>query len=330
MTNAEKFQLCLERAKRIVRAYRDDAPRGCDPMASWVAVVGTVASVGIGAYSASQQKKAASKAQSGGPTQLPEFQEKTAFPNFIPYDTGQLQNIATTGDKQAFAASDADFAARHPQVVGAEKALQNQTTKDWMGSTEFMPQMQATALQSGLEGATGSMGPITSTLAPNSGAEADVAKNLGLDIMGFQQQNRANRMGDLSMEEQIFPRRQIGLTGQDMAQIGMLDTAGQNQYDQSKYANQLGIDQFNYLAQTGNTQALAQQQNANQLASAQAQSGIWNGVFNSLGGLLKGSGAMAGNKAATPGVDPATVQAGNGALNTAQGALSDELFGAAA
>ncbi len=43
MTNADKFKLCIEQAKKITAAYRAEAPEGCDPQGSWVAVAGLVA-----------------------------------------------------------------------------------------------------------------------------------------------------------------------------------------------------------------------------------------------------------------------------------------------
>lgn len=295
MTDHEKFQQCMEKAREIVSAYRAQAPEGCDPQNSWVAVAGVAISAGAAAYQSSQSKSSGGAA----PTikKPPKFDPKITYPNFVPVDIGKIQQSAISTDQNAYGLSDADFKARHPQVVGAENAFQNQLTNDWKGNNTLLPQIEATSIQSGLQGATGSMGPLTENLAPNSGAEADVAKNLGLDILNFQQLNRSNRMQDLSAAESIFPRRQFGLTGSDIAALGVANTAGQNQWNQSNYANRLGIAEFNYLGQQGAAQAGQQQANINAQANAQQQSAIWGGLMNTLGGAVKAYGQ---NQASSP------------------------------
>lgn len=60
----QQFDECLKKAKEIVQSYRDEAPEGCDPQNTWVAIgvsVGT--SVAGAAVSYSGQKKAAKAAQ---------------------------------------------------------------------------------------------------------------------------------------------------------------------------------------------------------------------------------------------------------------------------
>lgn len=64
MTKAEQFALCWERAKAIVQARRAEAPDGCDPVASWVAVVGGAVSIGGSLLSASMQSDSAGAASS--------------------------------------------------------------------------------------------------------------------------------------------------------------------------------------------------------------------------------------------------------------------------
>jgi hypothetical protein len=43
----ERFKFCMEKARALVESYREDAPKGCDPQNSWVAV-GVSAAVAIG------------------------------------------------------------------------------------------------------------------------------------------------------------------------------------------------------------------------------------------------------------------------------------------
>lgn len=70
MNSAERFALCLKAGRAIVQAYREEAPEGCDPQCSYVAIAGTVISVGVGAYQANQQQKQAKKAQEGASGQM--------------------------------------------------------------------------------------------------------------------------------------------------------------------------------------------------------------------------------------------------------------------
>lgn len=65
MTPAERFQLCLEQARKIVAAYREEAPDGCDPQCTYAAIAGVVvsaATTAYGAYSKGQAEKKASGA----------------------------------------------------------------------------------------------------------------------------------------------------------------------------------------------------------------------------------------------------------------------------
>lgn len=70
-------------AQAIVARYRSEAPEGCDPQNTYVAIVGTVVSVGVGAYQAYQSKKAAAKvgekpeAAQYGPVNFGKMQLKT-------------------------------------------------------------------------------------------------------------------------------------------------------------------------------------------------------------------------------------------------------------
>lgn len=61
LTTEERWKICQQRAKEIVDAYRKDAPESFDPKNTWVAVAGVVVTAGVGAYSASQNKKAQEK-----------------------------------------------------------------------------------------------------------------------------------------------------------------------------------------------------------------------------------------------------------------------------
>lgn len=67
-TTEQQFQECWERAKHIVASYRAEAPEGCDPKATWVAIGVGVAGVAVSAagtaYQSNKSSKAAKKAGS--------------------------------------------------------------------------------------------------------------------------------------------------------------------------------------------------------------------------------------------------------------------------
>lgn len=90
MNKAEKFARCAVLAKGIVERYRAEAPVGCDPQNTYVAIAGTVISVGVGAYSASQQADAAGNVQVG---------EKPKAALYDPVDYTALQQQTIAGDQ---------------------------------------------------------------------------------------------------------------------------------------------------------------------------------------------------------------------------------------
>lgn len=201
---------------------------------------------------------------------IPSFKPNTTMPDLVPYRAGQVNQTATQYDVNSYAASDADFKKRHKPIVSAEKALEQSVAKDWTGDTTLMPQMQSEFMRSGLEGALDTFGDTGPTLAPNSAGEAKVARNLGLDIMQFQDRNRQNRERSLSMAEQIFPRRQFGITGEDAGILSMLNTQGQNSWNQAWYGDQIQQQQLNHRIGVENMRAEQGQENANAAAGAQA------------------------------------------------------------
>lgn len=230
----------------------------------------------------------------------PKF-EAPDMPAYIPYDRQLLQKLGVSQDNEYFRLSDADFAKRHAGVLGAEKLFENQTLKDQTGDTELLPALQGEFQRAGLAGALGSFGDASavdgaitgSTLAPGSAGEASMARNLGVDIMGFQDRNRRNRLTSLTTAESLFPRRSIGLSGSDVANVELSNTAGQNNWNQADYATKFQADQFNYLVDSGNRAADAQEHNMGVTANAAKRGAIWSGVFNSLGSLVGAAGGAA-------------------------------------
>lgn len=319
MNKAQQFQLCLEKAKAIVAAYRSECPEGCDPVATGAALavagIGAAATVGMGMYQASQQKKAAARAAAmGGAPTIPAV-EFPKMPKYIPADFYKLNQEATRLDTNYFRHSDTDFAERHPGTVAAEKAFEAQTAKDQVGDSQFLPQMQQEALRAGLGSSLAAFGDAGPVLARGSGAEADVAKNLGLSVLAFQDRNRQNAQQSLSLAEQIFPRRQFGLTGKDYTGISLGNLSAQNAWNQANHAATVDELEFNAKLAAGNQATALQQGNAQAAAGAQAsqaQAQMYGQIAQS---AIKGATSAYGNYTAMPASTAARPQTYGGALN---------------
>lgn len=271
MTTSEKFQSCLESARRIVAAYRSEVPLGFDPVCAevWVAAAGVVVAAGSAAYQIVQQKKAAAAAKTATANQ-PGFKpfNPGVMPTFHTLNSGEINKGAVAADVAGFAASDADFNKRHGPIVSAEKLFEAQTLKDQTGDTELSPAIQSEFQRAGLENAMGAFGDTPGTLAPGSAGEAGVARNLGLSIVGFQDRNRVNRAKSLVTAEELFPRREFGLSGDDVAQIDVANNAGENAFNQANYAASVQAGQFNATGEANHDNALRAQGNYNASAAA--------------------------------------------------------------
>lgn len=215
-------------------------------------------------------------------TKLPPFKTKD-MPPFIPNNFVNLNTGAIGADIGAYARSDADFSERHRPILRAEKAFEGGVLKDF-NSDPLAPAVQNEFMRSGLSGALGSLGDASTvggegggSLTAGSSGEAALGRGLGNEILAYQDRNRRNRESTLGLAEQIFPRRTIGMSGQDRTLINMLNTAGMNNWNQSWYANKVAQDEFNYRIQAENIAAAAQQQNANAAGSAQQSSSLVSG-----------------------------------------------------
>lgn len=272
MTLAEKFELCYQQARGIVQRYRDEAPEGCDPQNSGIALATLVIGAGTAVYSAQQQKKQnAAQTQALTAGMGTDFKKLTLpdMPAFIPNDVKQLQDQAVRFDQTGFQLSDTDFKRRHRPIVDAEKLFEAQVLKDQQGEHELMPQLQNEFVRAGLQGSLAAFGDTPGTLAPGSAGEANVARNLGIGVMQFQDRNRENRTKSLVTAEELFPRRQFGLTGADATGVTIADTAGVNNWNQADYANKVQLAQYNATGQANfNNSATATQNNLAQVNAA--------------------------------------------------------------
>lgn len=202
-------------------------------------------------------------------------------PPYIPYgdpetlNVGGISNLDTLGtyyDRRFYRNSDKDFKRRHGGIVQAEDLFEQSVLDDQRGDTELMPAVQNEFMRAGLSNALGAFGGTPGTLAPGSAGEASVARNLGASIVGFQDRNRQNRQRSLLTGEAIFPRRSFGLSGADAVSLSMLNTQGENSWNQANYATETQLAQSEY------NQGIAQQ-NADAAGEAkQQQAGVQAGV----------------------------------------------------
>lgn len=211
----------------------------------------------------------------GSVPKTPPFEPGTEFPAYISPDRFAFSEGAALGDKLYYQRSDKDFKKRHRGLFTAEKLFENQVLQDQMGESELTPALQAEFVRSGLIGANTALGDVTGTLAPGSGTEAAVARNLGLSIMGFQDRNRQQRQQSLSLAETIMPRRTLGLSGSDLANLEL-----------AKYNADVGREELNWRNEANNNAAAIQQQNANAQGEAAQQ-----------GALIQGGAAVLGTVA---------------------------------
>lgn len=273
-----------------------------------MAITAAVIAAGTAVYMNQQQKKAAAKAQAAaGNGALPQF-KAPPMPGYIPLDFRQINDQAIRADTAGYARSDTDFKRRHPGTVEAEQLFEAQTLKDQRGDTELLPALQSEYMRAGLGGALDAFGDTggATTLAPGSAGEASVARNLGVSIMGFQDRNRNNRQRALSMAEDIFPRRQFGMSGQDLALMALTNNQNQNTFNSANYASEMGVKQFNYGVNAENANARTTASNAN----AQAQAAANAETAKALAGVATSAvGAYGEYRAAHPAAaKPATVR----------------------
>lgn len=296
LTPEQQWALCYRKARRIVRNHRKQIPRHHEYFASWIAVGVAVVGATVSAVQASKQAKAqkeaaAQQAQATENNQLPEF-KPPPMPNYTPFDFQGTQKGAIAEDKAAYARSDKDFATRHAPTVQAEKLFEEQTLKDQKGDSELMPAIQSALTRAGIQGSLQSFGANGGNLEPGSAGEANVARNLGVGVMQFQDRNRQNRQQSLGLAEQIFPRRQFGMNGSDFAMTALQDAVNQNQFNQANYQAQTGVYEKNYDINAANKNATVQSQNALAQANAEAKAAQTQAYTQAATSVL-GAGAQA-------------------------------------
>ena len=313
MTRSDKYALCLKAAQCIVRSYRQAAPAGVDPQNSVAvcAVAGTVVAAGVSAYSASQS--------GGGDTpSAPKFHKAVYTPldpDSLGYTSPDAANaLATQFDKQGYAAADADFKARHPDLVRANR-INERSALDAV-SGELPAGLQAEFMRAGLSGPAASFGSIV----PGSIGQFGVARNLGQSFLEYRQRAADN----LARLNATTPERQFGIGGAGALQIALGNQAtrnsvlegnnqGLNQVAMSNATGQNASDQAGFA---GALQAYAQQQAATNAAINSGIAGLSSAakLYGSYGTTAGGGGGLTtiGSVGYAPGTTVSSGLAGSG------------------
>lgn len=264
----------------------------------WAVGLATAA-VGAGAsvYSANKQASATKKAaeiganaaaaNGNGHLKLP------AVPEYQKFDYWGLNPQVVAADKYAYAESDADFRRRHKDIVKAERLFEDSVLADQKGEHELMPAVQNEFMRAGMTNALGSFNAPFS-LAPGSAGEADVARNLGLSILGFQDRNRRNRMDSLRMAEEIFPRRAFGMSGADLASALVAKNVADNQVAQQQHSQDIEQIKYNSGIDIGNNAAATNQANLNAQANAEASAAQAKALAEGITGVVGAAGSAYG------------------------------------
>lgn len=191
------------------------------------------------------------------------------MPKFKPADVGALNQQSIGYDREGYDLSDADFAARFPELLAAQDLFRQRTLDDFNKSSVPSQALHDEMMRAGISNAIGAFG---GNIAPNSAAEASVARNLGLGVLDLQDRNRRNQNEGITMATQMFQPRTFGFGGQGALQLELANLEGQNAWNQANYAAQVSGGQFNSGINAQNQNAKTQASNNNTAAIGAAAS----------------------------------------------------------
>jgi hypothetical protein len=199
--------------------------------------------------------------------QLPSYKSPGDMPPFISANPAQIEQQAVSMDQAAYGLSDADFRQRYPSLYSSQQTFLNNLQTQMQGGIN--PQLQNLWTRSGMQNALGATG-LWSQGAGTPGM-ANVARNLGIDYMGYQNQI----LNQFQMANDTFRPRTYGLTGADTAQLALANLAGQNNWNASNYAYK--VQQAQFAAGLGAQQA-ALSANAANASTGTMVGGITSGI----------------------------------------------------
>jgi hypothetical protein len=195
----------------------------------------------------------------GGPTPQIKHYNPPSMPDYQKADIPGLNQQAIGYDANAYQLSDADFRRRNPQIVQATKNFNNAALADSQG--QITPQINNELVNAGISSSLNAFGD--GSIAPNSAAEANVARNLGVGVLDFQDRMRNRTANDLMTSQQLYggQPRTFGFGGEGALQLSLANLAGQNNWNQANYASQVQAGQYNSQIDATNQNARVQKSN---------------------------------------------------------------------
>ena len=161
------------------------------------------------------------------------------FFNIQPSSASTANQIATQGDIGSYAASDLAYQQKYPQLSAGLTTYANNAAAGIntpATGLSLTPGEQSQFMQSGLTSSLQNLGANNlGNLQAGSAGTDIVGKNLGLNLLNFQQQNIGAQQQQQQFANQNFanavnmnPERQLGLSGADQSQIYLNNIANQN------------------------------------------------------------------------------------------------------
>ena len=271
MSNEERFQFCMMVAREIVARRRAEAPEGCDPKNTWVAV-------GVGVAGLATSFIASSNA-SDNANQI--FGTKPKVAPFIPVDLSVEQGKATASNLANYPNIQALIDKMIPGFSDAESAGVANAASEIKGQIpdDVAAQVQRSAAFKELQG-----GFDTGGGTPNQAGLTIAPRDLGLTSLGLQQQGQNSLQLWSSIAQQLSQPYLI--TTQDETNIAQSNNAGQQATAQAQdnvnaAPNPAAAGLFNF-------QTAQNQQNQNNLLGL-ALLLSKNGGFSNLGGATSGA-----------------------------------------
>jgi len=192
------------------------------------------------------------------------------IPAYQPLDISGVAQQAEAGDIRAYNLSDYEFGVQNPQLKAAQDAFQKQMLQDVTGNAPLPAGVQNEMMRAGLESAATSMGATgafgtgggnyvggsgvspgySGQAAPASNAagatagQSAVARNFGLNVANYLQQQKQIGTQELALGTSMFPRRDYGIGGQGVAQAMITENTNRNNYNWGVYGAQVQNAQF--------------------------------------------------------------------------------------
>lgn len=328
------FQACWERARSIVQAYRSEAPEGCDPKNTWVAigvgVAGLAVSAGSTAYASSQAKKASAKNASAignlnttpvlldKPAQVDPLQVLQQLYGANKANLGNAAEQASAVNKYNFSKIQKYYNQIAPGFSQRQGELGSLVSSYAQGGipADVQSSIQRATAQQGIQAGYG-----YGTQGAQQGGVANLtARNLGLTSLDLSKYGISAGMQFQSNAKALLPNmtglQDFLLNPQQVLGINQSNVQSQNQFalQNNLMQNQQIADQ-NKLAYQASQNQLAQQLQSAQMVGQLGQSvgGAISGLGSGMGSSAPATGGWGGNYANTAtGVAPTGYASFNG------------------